>query len=276
MSIWQADFYRRPLRDATGKALWELLVCDRKGTFQLSALCPQTEANSTWVTHRLREILQDKPLPEGIQVFRPQSLVLIEPACQTLGIAVEPTRHTPALKQWLVERSHQYPSLEGYTGEPYQPLALDQPPPVPIPDALLGERWRFASLPAADLVDAFQGRMIPFLDMPESLLPVQLGLASTLPIPGVVIDGGKQAMRLARWLQEARPALLTYIPGQPDGLILTAGLIDRWVLATFDDREVAAAGREFEKRKQESRGLHFLLVQPDDSGMTYSGFWLLQ
>ncbi|NEQ67039.1 MAG: DUF1092 family protein, partial [Symploca sp. SIO2D2] len=23
-------------------------------------------------------------------------------------------------------------------------------------------------------------------------------------------------------------------------------------------------------------GLHFLLVQPDDSGMTYTGFWLLQ
>ncbi|NER29619.1 MAG: DUF1092 family protein, partial [Symploca sp. SIO1C4] len=61
-----------------------------------------------------------------------------------------------------------------------------------------------------------------------------------------------------------------------DGLILDAGLVDRWVVATFDDREVAAAALVYQQRQQLSKGLHFLLVQPDDSGMTYSGFWLLQ
>ncbi|MER3590014.1 MAG: hypothetical protein C4322_21265, partial [Mastigocladus sp. ERB_26_1] len=53
-------------------------------------------------------------------------------------------------------------------------------------------------------------------------------------------------------------------------------LVDRWILVTFTDPEVAAAGRVYEQRKQESCGLHFLLVQPDDSGMTFSGFWLLR
>ncbi|MBC6434719.1 DUF1092 family protein, partial [Nostoc sp. HG1] len=28
MKIWQADFYRRPLPDASGQVLWELLICD--------------------------------------------------------------------------------------------------------------------------------------------------------------------------------------------------------------------------------------------------------
>ena len=28
MVIWQADFYRRPLKDGSGQPLWELLVCD--------------------------------------------------------------------------------------------------------------------------------------------------------------------------------------------------------------------------------------------------------
>jgi hypothetical protein len=69
---------------------------------------------------------------------------------------------------------------------------------------------------------------------------------------------------------------LNYISGAPDGLILEAGLVDRWIVATFEDPEVTTAAQAFEQRKKHCRGLHFLLVQPDDSGMTYSGFWLLQ
>jgi len=83
-------------------------------------------------------------------------------------------------------------------------------------------------------------------------------------------------MRLARWLQQARPVGLNYISGAPDGLILEAGLVDRWIVATFEDPEVTTAAQAFEQRKKHCRGLHFLLVQPDDSGMTYSGFWLLR
>lgn len=51
---------------------------------------------------------------------------------------------------------------------------------------------------------------------------------------------------------------------------------DRWVMATFEDSEMAAAAQTYQQRKQLIKGLNFLLVQPDDSGMTYSGFWLLQ
>jgi hypothetical protein len=83
-------------------------------------------------------------------------------------------------------------------------------------------------------------------------------------------------MQLARWFQSVRPVALNYIPGPPDGLILEAGLVDRWVVATFEDPEVAQAARRYQQRKQHSQGLHFLLVQPDNSGMTYTGFWLLK
>jgi hypothetical protein len=91
-----------------------------------------------------------------------------------------------------------------------------------------------------------------------------------------VIYGGRQSLRLARWLQEARPVMLNYVAGTPSGLVLEAGLIERWIVATFEDQEVMAAAQAYEQRKQLSQGLHFLLVQPDDSGMTYSGFWLLR
>jgi hypothetical protein len=149
-------------------------------------------------------------------------------------------------------------------------------PPQPLPENLWGDVWRFASLPAGDLVDIFSERMIPVLEMPDRLLPINLGVASTALIPGVVIDGGRRSLLLARWLKEAQPVWVTAIPGAPDGLILGAGERDRWILTTFDDPDVRAAGQTYEQRKQSAKGLHFLLVEPDDSGMTYTGFWLLQ
>jgi hypothetical protein len=275
MRIWQADFYRRPLQDAAGRVLWELLICDVTSGFTYEALCPQSEANASWLVSQLRQAAGEN-LPDVIQVFRPQSLSLMQAAAQQLGIVIEATRRTVTLKQCLQERASQYAKQEGYTGEAYNPIALDKPPPLPLPENLWGDRWRFASLPAGNIEEAFGDRPIPILEMPEFLLPLKLGLPSTVAVPGVVIDGGRKSMQLARWLQDAKPASLNYMAGAPDGLILDAGLVDRWVVATFEDKEVATAARTYEQRKQLSHGLHFLLVQPDDSGMTYTGFWLLQ
>lgn len=275
MKIWQADFYRRPLQNEAGSPLWELVVCDPLGTFTATAFCLQSQANSSWIADQLQQMAGGK-LPSQIQVFRPQSVTLIEAACKPLGITVEQTRHTPALKHLLQQRVEVYRTLPEYNGQPYQPIALEQPPPVPMPENLWGEQWRFAAIAAAELEPAFRDRPIPIREMPGDRLPVSLNLASTLPIPGVVIDGGRQSMRLARWIEEVRPVALNYIPGNPDGLILQAGLVDRWVVATFEDADVVTAAQTFRARQQNSKGLHFLLVQPDDSGMTYSGFWLLQ
>jgi RNA-binding protein Tab2/Atab2 len=277
VKIWQADFYRRPLQDEAGNPLWELLVCTPDGSFRANAFCPQSEANSTWLATQLQQFAETTTtVPNLIQVFRPQCVNLMTVACQTLGISVEQTRRVPELKDWLRQRAEEYRSMENYTGQPYEPVKLEQPPPLPLPENLWGERWRFAAIAAVDLEPAFQDKPIPILSMPQFLLPVNLQIASTVPIPGVVIDGGRQSMRLARWLQEVRPVSLNYIPGTPDGLILEAGLADRWVLATFEDKDVSAAAQAYQERLLTTKGLHFLLVQPDDSGTTYSGFWLLQ
>lgn len=281
MQVWQADFYRRPLQDEQGRSLWELVVCDPSDGFTAAAFCPQPEANSIWLAQQLQHMAdQSSGLPGRLQVFRPQSLSLIQAAGKALGIEVEASRQTTALKQRLQQRAAQYPAMVQYKPQsntpPYDPLALDRPPPGPLPDHLWGDQWRFAAIAAGDLLPAFQPRPIPICQMPEALWPVNLQLPSTVPIPGIVIDGGRQSMQLARWLLQAQPVALTYIPGEPDGLILEAGLVDRWVLTTFDDPEVIAAAQTFRQRLQFSQGLHFLLVQPDDSGMTYSGFWLLQ
>ncbi len=127
-----------------------------------------------------------------------------------------------------------------------------------------------------NLINAFTDLPIPILNMPKSLYPVNLGIASTTLVPGIIIDAGRQSMRLAQWLQETQPVALNYIAGSPDGLILEAGLAERWVLATFEDPEVTKASQIYQQRKQKSHQLHFILIRPDDSGITYTGFWLLQ
>lgn len=273
MKIWQVDFYRRPLQDAAGSPLWELVICTPEQT--MVAFCPQSQVNAAWLTQQFQQAIAPEK-PDSIQVFRPQSVSLIQAACQPLGLAVDPTRRTPDLKAWLQHRATQYPQMEGYTRQPYDPLELDRPAPVPLPENLWGDRWRFASISAQDLVAIFRNRPIPISDCPDAFLPLQLNLPSTQPIPGVIIDGGRQSMQLAQWLRRSRPYALQAIPGDPDGLILEAGLVERWILTTFADPDVVAAAASFRDRQQSAKGLHFLLVQPDDSGMTYTGFWLLK
>lgn len=155
---------------------------------------------------------------------------------------------------------------------------MNQLPPQPIPDHLLGKEWRFASLPAEELVEFFSSRPIPILSVKESLHPLNLGLASTLAIPGVIIYGDRKSMALAQWLEEIQPRSLNFIAADVEesgGLVLEAGVNERWIIATFQDTEIASSAVNYEQKKRASKGLHFLLVQPDDSGMTYTGFWLL-
>ena len=277
MVIWQADLHRPPLTDEQGQPLWEFLLCDPQFKFSYGALVPQAQLNSGWVAEQLKQAIHRAgETPDRLQFFRPQAESLLRLASEALGIDIEPTRQTPTLHRWLQQRTQWYPSLQGHTGEGYAPLRLDSPPPQPLPEELWGEQWRFAGMKAGDFEQTLPYEPIPIRHLPPELMPVNFGLPSTTPLPGVVIDAGRQSMTLCRWLQSARPAWIAYIAGEPDGLILHAGLVDRWILTTFSDADVAEAGQLFEQRKRQSGGLHFLLVRPDDSGMTNTGLWLLR
>ncbi len=272
MNIWQADFYKRLLKDEQGNLIWELLICDEKENIIYEAKCSQSQATVAWLIDNLKSL---NKLPDVIQVFRPQSVSLLTAAGEKLGIRIEPTRRTKALKNLLKKRASQYTP----TGEKYDPTKLEKPAPLPLPENLWGEEWRFASINAGEIVEIFINQPIPIRNLPENLFPINLGISSNIPIPGVVIFGGRKSLQLAQWLAEVKPYSLNYMVteiGVSGGLILEAGLVDRFVLLTFEDEEFAKAAQIYQQRQNESKGLHFLLVQPDDSGMTYSGFWLLK
>ncbi len=276
MTRWEVDFYRRPCADGQGTPLWELLICDCAFDFTYGAMVPQPEATVDWLQGQLRTAIAKAGItPTAIYAFRPPSVALLQAAAPSLGIAVIPTRQTPTLKQWLVTRSRWYPTLPTYSGAPYDPLAVDRPAPVPVPESLWGEKWRFGALSAADFQENLAQEPIPIQSLPLGWLPLKMGLASTIPLPGVIIDGGRRALALAQWLAAQDPVALNPMAGNPAGLILDAGLCDRWVLTTFEDPQVQTAAHTFRDRQTQAQGLHFLLVRPDDSGITYTGLWLL-
>ena len=152
MKIWQIDFYYFPWLNTTEQKKWKLLICDRgeaeaqcdrAGNLVYEAECEQAQANSQWLIEQLCQAA-DGELPAKIQVFRPQALGLLSVAAEKLGIEVEATRQTNALKQELIGQASNYRRQIPN----YNPLALDKPPPQPLPDNLWGEKWNFASIAA--------------------------------------------------------------------------------------------------------------------------------
>jgi hypothetical protein len=267
--IWQADISSRPRQNDRGETLWELVICAADGDWFHTAICPQQQVNAEWIANQIELAATDK-LPTSIQVFRPQSLGLMQTAGAKLGIEVVATRRTIALKKLLQQQAQSYARLD------YRPLEIESPPPLPIPDRLVGEKWQFVTLTAGQLVADFHDRPIPIVSMPDYLLPPHWGLGANVGIPGAIIYGGRRSMQLARWIAETEPVSLNYLGDDPGGLVLDAGLADRWVMLTFNDAQVSQAARLYEARKRLVHGLHFLLVTPDESGITDSGIWLLQ
>ena len=275
MNIWQADFYYHPLKVGKDRQ-WELVICEGiildnnlvKPIY--TAQCSSANANASWLEQQILLAAKEK-LPDLIQVFRPQALGLISVAAQKLGIEVEATRNTEALKQVLRKKFKNNPN--------YNPIALEKPPPQALPENLWGDEWQIANIAAGQIIDLFGDRPIPIRSLPEEFYPFNLNLASDLFVPGVVVFGGRKSMQLARWIERQIPAFINYIPtevGKSGGFILETGLVDRWVFNTFESEQAAEIARSYEQKKQACKGLHFLLIQPDDSGITTTAFWLLR
>jgi hypothetical protein len=276
MKIWQADFYHHPSSSANERQ-WELVICNSNIDLNIhtrqpiyTAQCLSVDAHADWLKQQIL-LAAAGNLPDKIQVFRPQSLSLISVAADKLGIKVEATRNTQALKQALREKYQEQAN--------YNPILLEKSPPQALPENLWGDKWQIANIAAGQIIDLFSDRPIPIKSIPQEFHPINLNLASDIFIPGVVVYGGRKSMAIARWIEQQIPAFINYIPteiGKSGGFILETGLVDRWVFNTFESEQAEGIARKYEQNKQASEGLHFLLIQPDDSGMTTTAFWLLR
>jgi len=280
-SIWEVDFYSRPLLDEDQKKVWEVLVCESPvdvntkidSLFRYAEYCPSTQVNSVWLRTALQAAI-DKAgeAPIKVRFFRRQMNNMITKAVEALGIPVTPSRRTLALNQWLQQRMESvYPQEPGYQQVTNPSVRLDRPLPQRLPDALEGQQWTFVTLEAADL-----------LDMPDweigfgEAFPLDMAhLSGSTRIPGVLIFSPR-ALPLAGWMSGLELAYLRFDQNQGDRLILETGSTESWILANMKTPQLLTEAENFTQAKQAANGVHFIGVQSDPQAQSFAGFWLLQ
>lgn len=280
-SIWELDFYSRPILDENQKKVWEVLVCESPldvraktdAMFRYAKYCPSTQVNSVWLRTALQEAIdQAQEAPIKIRFFRRQMNNMIKKACEDVGIPAQASRHTLLLNQWLQQRMEEvYPNEPGYQPGTNPSVRLESPLPQRLPDALEGNKWVFVSLPAGDL-----------MEMPDweigfgEAFPLELAKVSPeTRIPGVLIFSPR-ALPIAGWMSGLDLAYLRFDTSVGSRLVLETGVTESWILANIKNPQTLVEAKGFETAKKEANGVHFIGVQSNPQAESFAGFWLLQ
>lgn len=280
-TIWELDFYSRPILDEQGKKIWEILICESPlkidspldALFRYVTYCPSSEVNSVRLKAALEEAIASADRPPGkICFFRQAMNNMITKACKELGIPAQLSRRTYALNHWLQQRlTEVYPQHPGFQPGATPTVSFAETPPQPLPDALRGQKWAFVTLAAEALAD-MQEWAIDF----GAAFPLSLaGISSEVTIPGVVLFSSR-ATPMAAWMSGLELAFLKVEEGATARLLLETGVNDRWTLASLSKPDLQAEARDFETAKQQAQGVHFLAVQSSPEAESFAGFWLLQ
>ncbi len=281
VTIWELDFYSRPILDENNKKRWEVLItegtqtveADPENLFRYSKFLSNTQINSLELKAAIEEAISAAGIaPNRIRFFRLPMQAMIVRACEALGIAAKPSRRTLALQRWLDYRKEAvYPQDPGYTNKPSPTVAAPPSAPRPLPDALVGQRWAFVNLSAKD-----------FADMPE--WPMDFGeafplsLAAVGPeavIPGIVIFSPRAAA-MAAWMSGLELAEMQVEATKSPRLILETGAAESWILSPLGTPELQKEAKRFEATKAAANQVHFLALQTSAETEAFAGFWLMQ
>ena len=208
-NTWELDFYSRPLLDENGKKRWEALICSGDGSFQWQRFCPADSVNSIWLKTALSDALAaadeaSSPAPKRLRCWRSSMRTMVQRAAEGVGLEMVPSRRCYALVEWLQEREASiYPEMEGHLNGPLAPPPQPlQAAPLPLPEAVRGDSWGWASLPAASLAEASEWPM----DF-SGLVPLPNTKAEAM-VPGVRLFSSSRALALAGWLSGLEPVRL--------------------------------------------------------------------
>lgn len=281
LTVWELDFYSRPILDENNKKVWEVLVCESplsidrqpESLFRYAEFCSSAEVNSVRLKGVIEAAIAQAPNPpDKIRFFRQAMNNMITKACTELGIPAQLSQRTFVLNQWLQQRLRAvYPAMPGFQSGTNPSVSFAKTPPQPLPDALLGEKWQFVTLPASTLAEMNEWT----IDFGEAFPLGLAGLAPDAHIPGLLIFSAR-ATPLAAWMSGLEVAGVKFDRDYPTRLLLETGLNDRWTLATLANPQVQTEAQNFEAAKQQARGVHFLAVQLDPTTEAFAGFWLLQ
>ncbi|MBP5973883.1 Tab2/Atab2 family RNA-binding protein [Brasilonema sp. CT11] len=280
-SIWELDFYSRPILDENQKKVWEVLVCETPletrtkidSVFRFAKYCPSTEVNSVWLRTALEEAISEAgKAPIRIRFFRRQMSNMITKASRDLGISAQPSRRTLLLNQWLEQRMEEvYPQEPGYQVGTNPSVRLENPPPLRLPDALEGKQWIFVTLQQSEFTQMHDWE-IGF----GEAFPFELAqISPETPIPGILIFSPR-ALPIAGWISGLELAWLKLDDKEEPRLLLETGATESWILANLKNSQTLAEAKSFEEAKQKANGVHFIAVQSNPQEESFAGFWLLQ
>jgi hypothetical protein len=282
-TVWEIDFYSRPILDENGKKLWELLICESPlsvaresaSLFRDAYYCPSTTVNSEWLGNALKQAMaKSGQSPQVVRFFRRQMNNMILKACTDVGLDAKLGRRTVALNAWMEDRLvNVYPNEPGYQDTTITSPAVQYqtPVPLPLPDALQGQQWAFVTLEAS----AFDEMPDWEIDFGEGFPLSLVDLTGDRAIPGMIVFSSR-AFPLAAWMSGLELGFLKYTTGRTPRLILETGGNDAWILADVVSEATQTEAARFEAAKQAAQGVHFLAVQSDPNSETFAGFWLLQ
>lgn len=280
-TVWELDFYSRPILDENNKKRWEVLIseglqtvdADPEQLFRYSKFLTNTDVNSIELKKAIEEAIAVAPEPPSrIRFFRFSMQNMITRACDELGISAQPSRRTLALQEWMDYRKREvYPQEPGYTDKPSPSVGAPPPAPKPLPDALIGQQWALVSLPAQDLAEMPEWP----IDFGEAFPTKLAGVEGDTLIPGLVIFSSR-AMPMAGWMSGLEVSELRVEASKPPRLILETGSADSWIIAGLTTPELQQEATNFEQAKAEANGVHFLAVQADPNTEAFAGFWLMQ
>jgi len=284
-TIWELDFYSRPILDENNKKLWEVLICESpnekqnpEALFKYSQFCSNQTVNSLWLTAALEKAMQESgETPKRVRFFRRQMNNMITKACEDLGIVAAPSRRTFGLNQWLRERQRDfYPNQLGYDEKSAQSEIVQYPPlnAVALPEAIRGDKrdkWSFVSLEAAAFADMGEWE----ISFGESFPLSMVGIGAEVKIPGLIIFSPR-SLPLAAWMSGLEMDYLKVEIGANPIIRLETGASDSWILANLTDPQTLAEAKSFEERKLQTQKVHFLAIQANPETESFAGFWLLK
>ncbi|KAJ1279928.1 hypothetical protein BS78_04G192800 [Paspalum vaginatum] len=275
---WELDFCSRPILDARGKKVWELVVCDATLSLQFTRYFPNNAINSVTLRDALASVPEalDVPLPDRVRFFRSQMQTIITRACGELGVKAVPSRRCVSLLLWLEERYEAvYSRHPGFQAGTRPLLALDNPFPTTLPDNLVGDKWAFVQLPFSAVreeVESLKRRYAFGAGLDLDLLGFEID-DSTL-VPGVAVESSR-AKPLAAWMNGLEICAMEADTGR-GSLILSAGVSTRYVYSGYQKTPAATQEAEaWEAAKKACGGLHFLAIQENLNSDGCVGFWLL-
>lgn len=285
-TIWELDFYSRPVFDDSGKKKWEVLICESPleierspdSLFRYSQFTDNQHVNSIWLREALESAIAQAPqAPDKIRFFRRQMNNMILKACGELDILASPSRRTYTLNQWLAERMEAvYPQEPGYDPKAAKGATVQYPATtaVRLPDALRGDKadkWALVSLEAA----AFEEMSDWTIAFGEAFPLAMMGVTPEMRIPGLIIFSPR-SQPLAAWMSDLELSFLQLEGGSRAKICLETAVSDSWILANITDSQTLAEAQGFEQAKQNAQGVHFLAVQATPDSESFAGFWLLK